>query len=743
MSRPCPAVGSFALVIGLISAFSASAEAVSPRWLLTDPGAAVSAANGYEARAADGIWTIKDPRDPNLMLAPVDIAADREKYLLLDLDNSSRVRLQVFFAADQRAFGEDRSFQPTRPLRAGRHLYEIPLTPLSSWSGTIRDLRLDLEQAKAGDHIVVHRLGVAERPLPQGDANVVRLVLSTPPAPGEPVRMERMAAWHKTVAVTDEVVPNSAVFTYLVDRFGYTENNGLAKLSPVVTSTDKSLGRITSVEAQDVHVEDTPGGVRATFRLEGTRVRTEIVPLFIGRGSKAVEGVALYRINTEPATAVQVQIGGGKSFTLIGGSGTAGLRSEDLLPLEGLRVDGGIAQFRGGLESLPVAIGGSAALATTANEPLTVSFPAGKGHLVIAFAREPARAAELVKIDADAEAKRVAEYYDRLWAANRIETPEQVMNDAFRHALRTMEYTWIEPYGWLECVHHWFSLWHMQATAGAEWVGQSDRSQLCTSTHAQMLTPEGAVPQLSPGGQTHRDFGGSNQFWSWQARHYWQLTGDKAFVARIAPALDKVLEQTFREYDKDKNLLLGWGLQIGNQEGLCRHTLRRHNAQHRRHQHDAHAGGVRASAGRCEDGGGVGAAGGTRSITLARAAVDAGVGKIRVFRRPTRESTAGRAVPCVALPGHLGCCRSAGRVHHAASRARATHRPRRRGVLLKQLPQPRRRHMGHAGGRSPTAMGGVGILQGGSVRMDLPAVASGGTVGHGRQPSRRLARGSH
>ncbi|MFR5871102.1 MAG: hypothetical protein ACLUEV_05165 [Alistipes sp.] len=49
-------------------------------------------------------------------------------------------------------------------------------------------------------------------------------------------------------------------------------------------------------------------------------------------------------------------------------------------------------------------------------------------------------------------------------------------------------------------------------------------------------------------------------------RRYWNFTGDLDFAAATGRLLDRVIGQTFAEYDRNDNLLLGWGLQIGNQE---------------------------------------------------------------------------------------------------------------------------------------------------------------------------------
>lgn len=512
-----------------------------------------TAGSGYSARIAD-------PSDPYIVLGPIEIDARRERLLQLDIELSSRAGLQVFFADDTGAFIEARSFRPVRRLAIGRVVYEIDLRNVDNWIGTIRSLRLDFDQLKTGDRVTLFGVATAEQPAE--NPKVVRLAPRSRPAPGERVRTERLAAFHKSVVITDESVPHSAVFTYLTKRFTYTDSNRLAKIMPVI---QKDGDDVTCDLAEQVQVEDTPGGVAAEFILADMRIRTSITPLFVGRGAKALEGVALYTIRTEPIA--QTVTSADDRLSLVINSDQSGLRDCDSTAIAGgVTIVDGVARYWGGEERIPVALRASGNIVVAEDGAIHATFPQGSGHLLIAFAESPERATELTRLDSDAAARQVADYYWQMWAANHIETPEPVLDDAFKHALRTLEYTWIEPIGWLECIHHWFSLWHMQATAGAEWVGQQDRSRACTLAHAAQLTAEGAVPQFSPSGHIHRDFGGSNQYWAWQVRHYWQFTADRAFAEQAGPALDKVLAQTSREYDKDDNALLAWGLQIGNQE---------------------------------------------------------------------------------------------------------------------------------------------------------------------------------
>ncbi len=378
----------------------------------------------------------------------------------------------------------------------------------------------------------------------------------------EPPRIldNRMAGWHRTMAAINEKVPNTVVFTYLTEQQTAVASNVLAKLAPLIE------GSVGATQAENVIVEDYPGGVNGQFDLNNVHVTTEITPLFFGRGTMKCEGAALYSVQTNPPTPITVGIGGPGEQSM---GVTMDITLDSLVPLKALALDGDThASFLSGMEDLNVGVTASAALLqrkVEGGQSLSVTFANGSGTVVIAYGDDAERVQQLLQLDAAAERARVDSYYVELLRQH-IDTPEDALDGAFRSALYNLEYNWNEPYGWNECIHHWLAMWHNQHTAGAEWIGQEDRSRLCTVTHAENLLPSGAVPQFTMSGSKRRDFGGSNAYWAWQARHYWKFTGDQAFAEEIAPALETVLAQTFREHDPDDNLLVAWGLQIGNQE---------------------------------------------------------------------------------------------------------------------------------------------------------------------------------
>jgi hypothetical protein len=378
---------------------------------------------------------------------------------------------------------------------------------------------------------------------------------------------ERMAAWGQTMVATDEQKPNSCVSTYVMERFTYMDSYALVKLMPGIEVN----GQVhPPSEAKAVSVEDFPGGVEAKFDLAGVHVTTRIIPLTIGREATGQEGAAVYEVSTDPKTPVVVRCGGAAVTSLSDSPRIAYLR-KDALGSDGdsAAIDGAVGVLGSKLHKLGVAVRTSGALSVGkgdgGGQVLSVRFEDGSGRILVGFAGEMDRAKQIAALDPADGIREASQYYDKLLQC-RVQTPEKVIDHGFRSAIYNLEYNWLPPVGWVECIHHWLALWHMQDTAAAEWIGQPDRSRLCNVTTADHLLPDGSVPQFMPNRMTKKDFGGSNQFFAWQVRHYWEFTGDRATIAKLADTLDKVIAQTFEQYDTDGDGLLSWGQQIGNQE---------------------------------------------------------------------------------------------------------------------------------------------------------------------------------
>ena len=377
----------------------------------------------------------------------------------------------------------------------------------------------------------------------------------------------RMAGYHYSVVLTAEAVPSSAVMTYPIKIFNSLNYNFLVKFMPCFTVDGKI---IYPSSFHNIKVEDFPGGVEATFMYENTRITTRITPLFVGRGVKTWTGASLYEIRTSPEREVVVILGKGLTMSLLHDFDKSFILKDSITAIDKYtRIDDRSLGFQSGNEGVNVVVKGSEPIIVgkigDQNKQAYVKMAKGSGFVLTVFSDQASDLKNLMKLDVRIELGRVKPYYEKLFKTS-LNTPEQVMNEAFTSALYNLEYSWFEPFGWGECLHHWLALWHMQVGAAADLIGQTDRSKSTIMEHARHLLKDGSVPQFLPNKLTRRDFGGSNHYWVWQIRHYLNYTGDKEFAKQVIAYVDTVINATLKEYDKDGDFLSSWGLQIGNQE---------------------------------------------------------------------------------------------------------------------------------------------------------------------------------
>ena len=143
---------------------------------------------------------------------------------------------------------------------------------------------------------------------------------------------------------------------------------------------------------------------------------------------------------------------------------------------------------------------------------------------------------------------RIQAYYRGLCEHWRLDTPSANLNEAFTHALYHLEYAWLEPYGWIESIQHWPTMWHMEHTAAEEWNGHSGRVKTCLTAQMQRVFDNGAIPDLCPNGEGRRDWGGNNQFFLREVLHYVRMTGDLHFAAQADPFKERALKHSLAEY---------------------------------------------------------------------------------------------------------------------------------------------------------------------------------------------------
>ena len=159
-------------------------------------------------------------------------------------------------------------------------------------------------------------------------------------------------------------------------------------------------------------------------------------------------------------------------------------------------------------------------------------------------------------------------YYKKALENWEIRTPDATLDEAFMHARLNLEYAWLRPYGWIESIQHWPTMWHMEQTGAEEWAGYFDRTRECLRSQMKNIFENGAIPDMCCTGKGRRDWGGNNQFFFRELEHYVKMTGDISYLKEAETYLHRILNQTFAEYDPTGCGIIGWGTQIGNQEDM-------------------------------------------------------------------------------------------------------------------------------------------------------------------------------
>ena len=390
---------------------------------------------------------------------------------------------------------------------------------------------------------------------------------------------ERMAAGLAALVSTHNRGGMPALLTYDREPAYDIDNTALGKLRVGVIGTG---GAQWMSGAKDLVVRNCPDGegVEAVGTVGGVKITIEALPTTLGRGGTAWEGAAVFKVTCDSPTKLVLEWGGIGHVRIHGFHPAVMervkyLTQPDLVPIPASDVTC-IAQGSGGtLETKSIIlraavnfVSGSKGAVEAENGSLrfTPESPVRSVYVMAAFAETIDRARELARSDPAEQEKDCRDRYKRLRETVSIETPSEAIDGAFKWAAINMEYGWVKPWGWIECLHHWGTLFSQQHNMAADWMGQTDRSRDMLESHGDKLYPSGQVPQLDSAGTARINFGGWNQFFVWGLQHYWEQTGDKAFVRRMRPILDKVVEQTFAEHDRDGNGLLGFGQQIGNQE---------------------------------------------------------------------------------------------------------------------------------------------------------------------------------
>lgn len=97
-------------------------------------------------------------------------------------------------------------------------------------------------------------------------------------------------------------------------------------------------------------------------------------------------------------------------------------------------------------------------------------------------------------------------------------------------------------------------------------AGNAQRVKKYFEEMERQIREEGVIPDLCWTREGRRDWGGNNQFFFRNLLQYLEMTGDIETARKYESLLEKVLCQTFEEYDPSGSGVLAWNTQIGNQE---------------------------------------------------------------------------------------------------------------------------------------------------------------------------------
>ena len=398
---------------------------------------------------------------------------------------------------------------------------------------------------------------------------------------------ERATAFHDCICFMRQAYPNFGITTYDRTVHRGAEQIVLAKFVTGI-GEDSPVWSVYENTSDVTTADNIPGGLFShTVLSDGREYDIELCPLLIGRDEAAFEnpvqkhlGGAVIRVINRTGSPFWLKFGG-EGLAFMHFSPNEAFRGEDIASAPGCSAevfddttvllrragDGGgiITAVKGAFDIVRIesakngADGASYAVCRISGEEiyLTAAFAGSEEEALSAAAKDPRN-----------ELQKVREHYIRLKESAVLNTPDKVLNEAFTHALYNVEYAWLRPYGWIESFHHWPTMWHMEHTAHEEWLGNFDRVRDCLRSQMKNVFESGAIPDMCTPGCARRDWGGNNQFFLREVRHYVEMSGDVGFAREAEPYMENAMRQSMREYDPTGTGVFSWYRQIGNQEDM-------------------------------------------------------------------------------------------------------------------------------------------------------------------------------
>ena len=384
--------------------------------------------------------------------------------------------------------------------------------------------------------------------------------------PLDPVKDTRICVYQHTHAHLSELFPKICMLTYDFEEYRYSE---LLLLLKTVIGLGDSPVWLNEENMRSYKSENIPGGLSAEGNFEDIPIFAEVYPMIDGREKDRRRGGMFVHIKAGAPVWLKCCTGG--LVSLMGYPPEGEEQSLNMSPGRA-RAQGEYLHITGREHPLHIYIKANAPFepkqtldGAPANYGLAC-FSVGEVWLVAGFSEKEEEALAIAGADVRSEIEKVRAHYENILDNWYIYTPEAHLDEAFMHARLNVEYAWFRPFGWVEALHHWISMWHMEQTAAEEWAGNAERSREIFISQLERLIDGERVPELSAPGFTRMEWGGDNTYFFRGVEHYLKMTGDVQFARLAEPAMRKILAQTFREYDPLKTGVMGFGTQLGNQE---------------------------------------------------------------------------------------------------------------------------------------------------------------------------------
>ncbi len=369
------------------------------------------------------------------------------------------------------------------------------------------------------------------------------------------------SAWN----YTSEYAPITTLLTYDFEAFQHMHLNMLAKL--VFGVGDEPIW-LTDDIAKDTVTEKIPGGLRSSCTVNGKPFVLESMPLIVERFSDKHFGGIAVRVRYDGK--IQARVCGGRMIHTMGTLVTVE-NGFDLCKMDGTSVPGNY-NIDNGIEITSDNNGFTVKATADGNAKYSldqqwgyISSDAAELYVLLAFTHKDAPEFMPAGTAREQFEKAVA-HYEEIYKDWRIKTGEADIDYAFECARFHLEEAYFKPMGWSETLHHWVSFWHPEFTYAEEWGGNAQRTKDYLTYAFEHLENGNKGTDFTASGHSEMHWGGENPYLFRCVDHYLKMTADKDFALYAIPYLEKILEQTFSEYDPAQTDIMGFGTQLGNQE---------------------------------------------------------------------------------------------------------------------------------------------------------------------------------